>query len=126
MGQNRKTSAGLSSLGGLVYSTESGRLCPDCHQPVDDCICQAEDTIVGNGKVRISYETKGRKGKGVTLIKELPLTVSELSTLAKSLKKLCGTGGAVKDGVIEIQGDQRQRLLDALNQQGYQAKLSGG
>lgn len=126
MAQNQKTSSGFESLGGLVYSTEAGRTCPDCRQPINECICSNSDAILGNGKVRISLETKGRKGKGVTLVRELPLSATDLANLAKDLKKLCGTGGAVKGSVIEIQGDQRQRLLDVLTERGYQAKLSGG
>jgi translation initiation factor 1 len=79
-----------------------------------------------DGIVRIHRETKGRKGKGVTLLTGIPLPAEELKTLAKSLKQKCGTGGTVKDGVIEIQGDQRQLLLAELQKLGWKVKLAGG
>lgn len=117
-------------LGGLVYSTEHGKTCPECRAPVDDCRC--EDTseqkrLAGlDGIVRIRRETSGRKGKGVTTISGVPLPQAELKTLAKTLKQRCGTGGAVKDGIIEIQGDHRETLQQALTSLGYQVKLAGG
>ncbi len=111
---------------GLVYSTEHGRMCPGCGQPKDACICGREEVPDGDGIVRVSRETKGRKGKGVTLIAGVALTASELKTLAKQLKQRCGTGGAVKDGVIEIQGDQRDILVEELKKRGYQVKRAGG
>ncbi|OMH38064.1 translation initiation factor Sui1 [Motiliproteus sp. MSK22-1] len=111
---------------GVVYSTEFGRMCPGCSQPVDECICSNASAPGGDGKVRVSRETKGRKGKGVTLITGLPLDAAEMKTLAKQLKQRCGTGGAVKDGVIEIQGEQRDILVEELNKRGFQAKKSGG
>ncbi len=111
----------------LVYSTESGRTCPDCQQPRDHCQCSNANAIPdGDGIVRISRETKGRKGKGVTLIRGIPLAEKELKALAKKLKAKCGTGGTVKDGVIEIQGDQRDLLVTELSQQGYTVKRAGG
>ncbi len=111
----------------LVYSTESGRTCPDCQQPRSQCQCTSREAIPeGDGIVRISRETKGRKGKGVTLIRGIPLTEKDLKALAKKLKAKCGTGGTVKDGVIEIQGDQRDLLVTELSQQGYTVKKAGG
>ncbi|MEP4544844.1 MAG: translation initiation factor Sui1 [Saccharospirillum sp.] len=111
----------------LVYSTESGRTCPDCQQPRSQCQCTSQETIPeGDGIVRISRETKGRKGKGVTLIRGIPLAEKDLKALAKKLKAKCGTGGTVKDGVIEIQGDQRDLLVTELSQQGYTVKKAGG
>ncbi|MEX0624247.1 translation initiation factor Sui1 [Saccharospirillum sp.] len=111
----------------LVYSTESGRTCPDCQQPRNQCQCNAQDAIPeGDGIVRISRETKGRKGKGVTLIRGISLAEKDLKALAKKLKAKCGTGGTVKDGVIEIQGDQRDLLVTELSQQGYTVKRAGG
>ena len=80
----------------------------------------------GNGAVRVSRETKGRKGKGVTLVSGLPLGADELLALARKLKQLCGTGGTVKDGVIEIQGDHRDKILAELHKAGFQAKKAGG
>ena len=113
--------------GGLVFSTEHGRMCPDCKQPSEQCQCNTKQAIPdGDGVVRIGRETKGRKGKGVTLITGLPLTPSDLSKLGKQLKKRCGTGGTVKEGVIEIQGDHRELLLSELTKLGYAAKRSGG
>ena len=76
--------------------------------------------------MRVARETKGRAGKGVTLIKGLPLPEPELKALASTMKQLCGTGGTVKDGVIEIQGDNRDKLLAWLLTKGYKAKLAGG
>lgn len=112
----------------LVYSTESGKLCPGCQHAIAQCSCKADAArkIIGDGTVRISRETKGRKGKGVTLISGLAVDAKELKNVAKKLKQLCGTGGAVKDGIIEIQGDKREVIFDALKKQGYQVKLAGG
>lgn len=76
--------------------------------------------------VRISRQTKGRKGSGVSLITGIPLDGNELKILAKQLKTKCGTGGTVKDGIIEIQGDHRQTLLDELKKKGWTVKLAGG
>lgn len=115
-----------NSFGGLVYSTDQGRMCPGCSQPVEQCSCRSEAEPAGDGIVRISRETKGRKGKGVTLISGVPLKAAELKKLAKQLKQRCSTGGAVKDGIIEIQGDQRDLLVELLQAQGYTVKKSGG
>ena len=115
-----------NSSGGLVYSTDQGRMCPGCSQPVEQCRCSHEAEPDGDGIVRVSRETKGRKGKGVTLISGVPLKAAELKKLAKQLKQRCSTGGAVKDGVIEIQGDQRDLLVELLQAQGYTVKKSGG
>jgi len=110
-----------------VYSTESGRLCPDCGQPVSGCTCKRQSHAVqGDGNVRLSRETKGRKGKGVTVISGLPLPDDELKALGKQLKKLCGSGGSVKNGRLEIQGDHRDLLMTELKSRGYQVKKSGG
>jgi translation initiation factor 1 len=101
----------------LVYSTETGRIKPEAAPP---------DVPKGDGIVRIRRETKGRNGKGVTSISGVPLAEPELKTLAKSLKQLCGTGGSVKDGVIEIQGDMRDKLKTELEKRGFTVKLAGG
>ena len=116
----------MPSKRSLVYSTEFGRLCPDCENPIDQCSCKNTAIPEGDGIVRISRETKGRKGKGVTLIKGLLLSPEDLKKLAKELKKKCGVGGAVKDGTIEIQGDYREAIQQTLRDKGYQVKLSGG
>lgn len=112
----------------VVYSTDQGRLCPDCGNTPTACSCaqQKNNAILGDGVVRIKRETKGRKGKGVTIISGLPLSSNELKKLAKELKQRCGTGGAVKDGEVEIQGDQRDIIKTLLESKGYHAKLSGG
>lgn len=111
-----------------VYSTDSGRLCPQCGKALADCVCrqQQAETVRGDGKVRVSRSSKGRKGKAVTLVSGLPLPEAELKALAKKLRQQCGTGGTVKDGVVEIQGDQRERLVTLLRDIGYDAKASGG
>ena len=93
--------AGTSS-GGLVYSTDAGRMCPACRQPIAACVCGQKVVPAGDGIVRVSRETKGRAGKGVTLVKGLALDAAALSALGKQLKAACGSGGTVKDGVIEI------------------------
>ena len=79
-----------------------------------------------DGVVRVAWETKGRKGKGVTLISGVPLPPAELKTLARELKQKCGTGGTLKEGVIEIQGDQRDALIELLKARGWTVKRSGG
>ena len=110
-----------------VYSTDGGRLCPQCHRPVADCVCgDSRPAATGDGIVRLHRETKGRGGKAVTLIKGLPLAGAELKALASQLKKKCGVGGAAKDGHIEIQGVRRDVLKVELEQLGYRVKISGG
>ena len=79
-----------------------------------------------DGVVRVSRETQGRKGKGVTVITGLGLPPAELEALATDLKKKCGSGGAVDNGRIEIQGDHRDRLVDELTKRGWKAKRAGG
>ncbi len=82
--------------------------------------------LKGDGKIRVERSTKGRKGKGVTLVTGLPLENNALKELAKKLKQKCGTGGTVKNGIIEIQGDHRDLLTEHLNSLGYNAKKAGG
>jgi len=120
---------GKRNDGGLVYSTQHGRMCPGCGRAVAECICrdlQADAIPAGDGIVRVSRETKGRKGKGVTLVTGIPVSESELRNLAKQLKRRCGAGGTVKDRVIEIQGDHRDLLIAELTKQGYTVKRAGG
>lgn len=113
--------------GGLVYSTELGRTCPDCRRPVAECRCAANQRLpVGDGVVRVARATKGRKGAGVTVVTGLPLAGAELAAVGKRLKQQCGSGGTVKDGRIEIQGDHRDRIVEALCRLGHQAKRVGG
>lgn len=118
----------MSSNSRLVYSTDGGGLCRQCQRPRLQCVCgkAAPATATTNGPVYISRETKGRKGAGVTLVSGIPLPETELSTLAKQLKQRCGVGGAVKEGVIELQGDQRDKVMDALKDSGWVLKRRGG
>jgi len=102
-------------------------MCPGCDRPVGECVCR-KDTVVpqGDGIVRVARETKGRKGKGVTVITGLPLDQEGLQGLARQLKQRCGAGGTVRGGTIEIQGDHRDWLLEELKRRGYTVKRSGG
>jgi len=113
---------------GLVYSTGQGEMCPACGKVKSSCICSSlkKNVIQGSGVVRVSRETAGRKGKGVTLIAGLPLDENGVTALAKKLKTTCGAGGTVKEGVIEIQGDHREKVVAELIKMGYPAKKSGG
>lgn len=117
----------------LVYSTGQGRLCPECARPMAECRCRRSKPPVsstmaprGDGTVHVGRETKGRKGKGVTVITGVPLHGEALEELATRLKKRCGSGGTVHDGIIEIQGDHRDALVTELGKLGYAAKRSGG
>lgn len=114
------------SSAGSVYSTELGRTCPDCGKAKDKCVCTTEELPEGDGIVRIQRETKGRKGKGVTLITGVLLAPTELKKLAKELKQKCGVGGAVKNGTIEIQGDVREQMLEEMKRRGFTVKKAGG
>jgi translation initiation factor 1 len=117
-----------TSKGGLVYSTESGRMCPECRQPLAQCTCKraARTLPVGDGAVRVTRETKGRGGKSVTVVRGLALDPLALAVLGKQLRTACGSGGTVKDGVIEVQGDHCERIIEALKKAGHNAKRSGG
>lgn len=117
-----------SSNGGLVYSTEKGRTCPECRHAIAQCICKgsAKAVPVGDGVVRVSLQTKGRGGKSVTLVKGLALDSVALALLGKQLRAACGSGGTVKDGVIEVQGDHCDHLVDVLKKHGHEAKRAGG
>ena len=115
------------SSGGLVYSTDAGRMCPLCRQALTRCNCrQAKPLPRSDGVVRVSRETKGRGGKSVTVIKGLALAAPELALLGKQLKATCGSGGTVKDGVIEVQGDHVALLMETLKKQGFSVKQAGG
>jgi len=110
-----------SSNGGLVYSTEGGRMCPECRQPLSACSCKAKAKAApaGDGVVRVSRQTKGRGGKSVTLVKGLALDPVALALLGKQLRTACGSGGTVKDGVIEVQGDHCELVIEALRKLGH-------
>ncbi len=113
-------------MGGLVYSTDSGRMCPACRQPLLNCVCnQVKPTGTVNDVVRVSCETKGRGGKSVTLVKGLALDANALAQTGKLLRAACGSGGTVKDGVIEVQGEHVDRVMEALLKQGYLVKRAG-
>ncbi len=101
----------------IVFTTDKGRVKPEKKQP---------SVPTGDGIVRVGRETKGRKGKGMTVITGVPLHPEGLKDLAKTLKQKCGTGGTVKDRTIEIQGDHRDLLMAELEQRGYTVKRSGG
>lgn len=106
----------MSKNSRLVYSTDQGRVKPET---------AANTAAAGDGIVRLHRETKGRKGKGVTLVKGLTLEAAELKKLAKRLKQLCGTGGSIKEFTIEIQGDQREAIKAELEKLGHQVKIAG-
>jgi translation initiation factor 1 len=111
----------------IVYTTGIGSLCPNCRHPVRDCVCpKGAPGAAKPAAVRVGREIKGRAGKGVTTISGLPLAAPDVEALAARLKKRCGSGGTVRDGVIEIQGDHRDMIVAELNKLGWQAKKSGG
>jgi translation initiation factor 1 len=102
-------------------------MCPGCNRPAGQCSCREKPAPPkSDGIVRLMRETKGRKGKGVTLITGLPLDDAGLKKLAKALKQKCGCGGSLKNGVIEIQGDHRDVLEQELTGLGYKVKRAGG
>jgi len=104
-------------------------MCPRCGRPAAQCACgkpAAAAPAGGAAVVRVGRETKGRKGKGVTVVTGVPLRGAALEELGSQLKRLCGSGGTVKDGVIEIQGDHRDALVAELARHGWTVKRSGG
>jgi len=112
----------------LVYSTEGGRTCPACRQPLASCRCaeRARAQPQGDGRVRVSREKQGRGGKTVTVVRGLALDADALAALGKQLRAACGAGGTARDGVLEVQGDHVERVLAFLAQQGHAARRSGG
>jgi translation initiation factor 1 len=129
----------------VVYSTGVGRRCADCGRAVEACTCRRGGARVDpaarragaaaaasqpkgakDGVVRVGRETQGRSGKGVTVITGLPLAPPELDKLARELKQRCGSGGTVREGVVEIQGEHRDTLVAELTKRGYIVKRSGG
>jgi translation initiation factor 1 len=118
---------------GLVYSTAVGRICPGCRRPAAQCVCKpaagrraAGSVGAAGGAVRVGRQTQGRAGKAVTVIGGLGLALPELTALAGELKRLCGSGGTVRDGTIEIQGEHRDRLVAELTRRGFKARRAGG
>lgn len=120
-------SNGKAARGGLVYSTALGKTCPGCRRPIAECVCGRSKTApAGDGTVRVSRVSKGRGGKTVTLVTGVPLAADALATLASDLRRTCSSGGTVKDGAIEIQGDHADALVSELAKRGYKAKRAGG
>lgn len=115
------------STGGLVYSTDAGRMCPGCRKAVALCACAAPapSSSTPDGIVRVSRETKGRGGKVVTVVRGLAMDPASLDTKARQLKAACGSGGTARDGVVEIQGDHRDKLVALLTAQGLQVRKAG-
>ncbi len=103
----------------LVYSTDSGRITPE--KTPQNAVSTYTD-----GVIRVSRETKGRNGKGVTVVVGFDMNAEELKKFGKKLKQVCGTGGTAKEGRIEIQGDQREKIVEFLTLEGFTAKISGG
>lgn len=111
-----------------VYSTERGTICPVCAKAAQKCSCQADRraTPLGDGNVKVRRETKGRGGKTVTTVSGLALNTDQIKTLLSELKRRLGGGGAIKDGVIELQGDHCDSVMDELAKRGIKAKRAGG
>ena len=120
---NRKSRGGNPT----VYRTDSGRICPVCHNPIGKCTCkEMEEIPKGDGILKISLQTKGRHGKKVTVISGFSLVDEELANLAGELKRKCGAGGSIKEYGLEIQGDFRQKILEELINKGFKVKKIGG
>jgi translation initiation factor 1 len=111
----------------IIYSTGIGNLCPNCRRPVRECVCpKGAPGAARAAAVRVGREIKGRAGRGVTTVTGLALSSSDIDALAGQLKRRCGSGGTVRDGVIEIQGDHRDAIVAELTKLGWPAKKSGG
>jgi len=110
----------------LVYSTDMGKTCPQCKQALSSCSCNKNISYEKSDTLIISRETKGRKGKGVTLIKGVGGSENELKDFAKVIKQHCNSGGTVKEGIIEVQGDHRDSIKEFLIKKNYKVKISGG
>ena len=121
-----KNSLTSRSLGGLVYSTDAGRMCPGCRKAAAACVCNSSPAPKTDGVVRVSLQTKGRAGKSVTVVKGLPLQAEPLALLGKQLRAACGSGGTAKDGIIEVQGDHVVVVMALLQKQSYAVKRAGG
>jgi translation initiation factor 1 len=113
----------------IVYRSDVGQICPGCQRPLAQCACKdarGRPARPGSGSVRVARTTQGRGGKVVSVITGLPLGAAELAVLAAELKKRCGSGGTVRAGAIEIQGEHRDTLVAELLRRGYQARRAGG
>ena len=103
-------------------------MCPACRRPIAACTCAAQRVPPpsGDGVVRVSRETKGRGGKTVTLVRGVNLDADALAALGKRLRAACGAGGTLREGVLEIQGDHRERVAALLAAEGFSVKRAGG
>jgi translation initiation factor 1 len=113
----------------IVYRSDVGRICTGCRRPIAQCACKdtrGKAVRPGSGVVRVSRVTQGRGGKAVSVISGLPLDQAALAALAKQLKQRCGSGGTVREGTIEIQGEHRDTLVAELAERGYAARRAGG
>ena len=111
----------------LVWSSEKGRICPGCGGSVSSCSCRKKKSgHTGDGTVRVRRETKGRGGKTVTVVTGVQVDEAVLKSLTGELKRCCGSGGTVKDGNIEIQGDFCDLMVAELSRRGFSVKRSGG
>ena len=111
--------------GRIVYSTGVGKMCPGCGWPVKDCKCSSKagtESVPGRIVAKLRMEKKGRGGKTVTVVYDLPNNATFLKELSQELKRACGTGGAVAENTVELQGDLRDRVRDHLMKKGWQVK----
>ena len=110
----------------IVYSTETGGTCPTCGWPQRDCKCSSQfaksEAVPNRVVAKLRMEKKGRGGKTVTLVYGLPQNEAFLKELSQELKRACGTGGAVVEGGVELQGDLRDRVREVLEKKGYVVK----
>ena len=112
----------------IVYRSEVGRICPGCQRPLAQCACRdarGRPARPGTGAVRVGRSTQGRGGKVVSVITGLPLGDEALAVLAAELRKRCGSGGTIRDGIIEIQGEHRDTLVAELIRRGFPARRAG-
>ena len=110
----------------VVYSTDQGRHCRSCGQPVKECNCGQPAIKLYDNIVRLQRQKKGRNGKTITFVSGLAHSGTELKNLAKELKSKCGVGGSIEGHDIVIQGDKRIPLKELLESKGYRVKMSGG
>ncbi|HKY20289.1 MAG TPA: hypothetical protein VJM31_03630 [Vicinamibacterales bacterium] len=114
------------SGGRVVYSTGIGKVCPGCGWPAKDCKCSstrsADEAVPGRIVAKLRLEKKGRGGKTVTVVFDLPQNADFLKELAQDLKRACGTGGTVADNTVELQGDLRDRVRDHLEKKGWEVR----
>ena len=108
-----------------VYSTGVGRICPKCGWPADDCKCSSnisEQPVPQKIVAKLRLETKGRGGKSVTVLYDLPQNSMFRKDLIQELKRVCGTGGAITETGVELQGDLRERVREILLKKGWTVK----